>query len=73
MSHLKRKIGLFLMIRRAMRQHALSTAITAISVALGCGLVLSVWLIKIQSYQAFSGGAVGFDADLGARGRNICW
>ncbi len=71
MSHLKRKIGLFLMIRRAMRQHALSTAITAISVALGCGLVLSVWLIKIQSYQAFSGGAVGFDAVLGARGSQL--
>ena len=67
----RRKINLFLMIRRAIQQHALSSIITAISVALGCGLVLAVWLIKIQSYQAFTGGAIGFDAVLGARGSQL--
>lgn len=51
-----------------MAQHALSTIITALSVALGSGLVMAVFSINSQARQAFAGGEVGFDAVLGARG-----
>jgi putative ABC transport system permease protein len=63
--------GLLLIVRRNMRQHALSTAITAASAALGCGLVMAVFSVKQQTHEAFVGGPVGFDAVLGARGSQL--
>lgn len=63
--------GLSLLVRRSLRQHALSTLITVVSVALASGLVMSVFAIKRQAYQAFTGGPVGFDAVLGARGSQL--
>ncbi|MCI0387665.1 MAG: ABC transporter permease [Acidobacteria bacterium] len=63
--------GLSLIVRRSLRQHALSTLITAFSIALGSGLVMAVFAIKTQTYQAFTGGEVGFDAVLGARGSQL--
>lgn len=63
--------GLMLIVRRSLRQHALSTAVTVLSVALACGLVMAVFAIKRQSYDAFTGGAQGFDAVLGARGSQL--
>lgn len=57
--------------RRSLRQHTLSTLVTAFSVALGSGLVMAVFAIKTQTYQAFTGGEVGFDAVLGARGSQL--
>jgi putative ABC transport system permease protein len=56
---------------RSLRQHALSTAITVLSVALASGLVMAVFAIKQQTYEAFTGGPVGFDAVLGARGSQL--
>ncbi len=56
---------------RSMRQHALSTAVTLLSVGLASGLVMAVFSIKEQTYQAFTGGPVGFDAVLGARGSQL--
>jgi putative ABC transport system permease protein len=53
---------------RSLRQHALSTTVTAASAALACGLVMAVFAVARQSTQAFQGGALGFDAVLGARG-----
>jgi len=63
--------GLFLIVRRSLRQHALSTLVTAFSIAIGSGLVMAVFAIKTQSYQAFTGGEAGFDAVLGARGSQL--
>lgn len=66
-----RVAGLALMVRRSLRQHALSTTITVGAVALASGLVISVFSIQQQSYQAFTGGDIGFDAVLGARGSQL--
>jgi putative ABC transport system permease protein len=63
--------GLLMIVRRSLSQHALSTVITALSISLGSGLVMSVFSIKSQTYQAFTGGQAGFDAVLGARGSQL--
>ena len=63
-----KRIGLFFIVQRSLRQHALSTLITTLSIALGAGLVMAVIAIKSQSVSAFTGGPIGFDAVLGARG-----
>ena len=47
--------GLFLIVRRSLRQHALSTAITVCSVALASGLVMAVFAIGAQTKLAFTG------------------
>src|SRR5438552_2802377 len=60
-----------LMVRRSLRHHFLSTLITSLSVALAAGLVMAVFAIRTQTYQAFTGGPVGFDAVLGARGSQL--
>lgn len=63
--------GLTLMTRRSLRQHAVSTAITVFSVALSSGLLMAVFSINAQAHRAFTGGPVGFDAVLGARGSQL--
>ncbi|MDP7033656.1 MAG: ABC transporter permease [Planctomycetota bacterium] len=65
---LRRIWNAILLVRRSLQQHALSTSITALSIALGTGLVLSVFSINDQTLRAFTGGSAGFDAVLGARG-----
>ena len=62
---------LFRIVGRSLRQHALSTLVTAASVALACGLVLAVYEIQAQARAAFGGGASDFDAVLGARGSQL--
>jgi putative ABC transport system permease protein len=64
-------VTLWLIIRRSLRQHALSTFITALSIALATGLLMSVWTIKVQSNNAFTSVNCGFDAVLGARGSKL--
>jgi putative ABC transport system permease protein len=56
---------------RSLRQHALSTVVTATSVALAGGLLLTVWVAKSQSQATFTGVNAGFDAVLGARGSKL--
>ncbi|MEY2466452.1 MAG: putative transport system permease protein, partial [Verrucomicrobiota bacterium] len=56
---------------RSLRQHALSTVVTAVSVALAGGLLMSVWVVKQQSQATFTGVNAGFDAVLGARGSKL--
>jgi putative ABC transport system permease protein len=56
---------------RSLRQHALSTLVTAASVALAGGLLMSVWVVKQQSQATFTGINGGFDAVLGARGAKL--
>jgi putative ABC transport system permease protein len=59
---------LWLMVRRSLRQHALSTAVTVLSVALAAGLTMSVFAVTAATRDAFTGGQIGFDAVVGARG-----
>lgn len=58
-------------VRRSLRQHALSSFVTIVSVGLAAGLTMSVFAINAQTYDAFTGGRVGFDAVLGARGSQL--
>ncbi|MEK8022532.1 MAG: ABC transporter permease [Candidatus Hydrogenedentota bacterium] len=60
-----------LLVRRSLAQHAVATGITILSVALASGLLLSVFAIQSQAYSAFTGGPIGFDAILGARGSQL--
>lgn len=62
---------IFTIVRKSLRQHALSTVVTALAIALAAGLVMSVFVIQKQTYQAFAGGDSGFDAVLGARGSQL--
>ena len=63
--------GLFMIVRRSLRQHALSTSVTVLSVALAIGLTMAVFSVSAQTRKAFTGGPVGFDAVLGARGSQL--
>jgi putative ABC transport system permease protein len=56
---------------KSLRQHALSTGVTAFSIALAGGLLMSVWVVKQQSQATFTGLNEGFDAVLGARGSKL--
>ena len=43
-----------LIIYRSLRQHALSTLVTAACVALAGGLLMTVWMVRVQSERAFA-------------------
>jgi putative ABC transport system permease protein len=60
-----------LIVRRSLRQHALSTTVTAGSIALATGLLMSVWMIKEQAQRTFAAANSGYDAVLGARGSKL--
>jgi putative ABC transport system permease protein len=60
-----------LLVYRSLRQHALSTLVTAGSIALAAGLLMTVWVVKTQSQRAFTETTTGFDAVLGARGSKL--
>ena len=62
---------LLLLVRRSLRQHALSTVVTALTVALAVGLLMSVWMVKRQAHDTFTGQAGGWDAVFGARGSKL--
>ena len=59
------------LIYRSLRQHALSTLVTAGSIALAAGLLLTVWVVKTQALAVFAATNSGFDAVLGARGSKL--
>jgi len=59
------------LIYRSLRQHLLSTLVTAGSIALAAGLLLTVWVVKTQSQSVFAATNSGFDAVLGARGSKL--
>lgn len=56
---------------KSLRQHALSTSITSVSIALACGLLMAVWAVKEQAQQTFTQIDGGFDAVLGARSSKL--
>lgn len=63
--------GIWLVVRRSLRQHAVSTVVTVASVALAIGLTMAVFAVSAQTKLAFTGGPVGFDAVVGARGSQL--
>ncbi len=62
---------LLLIVRRSLRQHLFSTVLTAFAIALAGGLLMSVWVVKVQSQNTFTQVNTGFDAVLGARGSKL--
>ncbi|HAV64912.1 MAG TPA: hypothetical protein DCY13_21395 [Verrucomicrobiales bacterium] len=64
-------MSLFHIVLKSLRQHALSTWVTALSIALAGGLLMAVWAVKTQSSEAFTNVSGGFDAVLGARGSKL--
>jgi putative ABC transport system permease protein len=62
---------LALLVWKSLRQHALSTVVSALSIALAGGLVMAVWVVKDQAQAAFTAADAGFDAVLGARGAKL--
>lgn len=56
---------------KSLRQHALSTSVTAASIALAGGLLMAVWVVKSESQKTFTGVTGGFDAVLGARSSQL--
>jgi putative ABC transport system permease protein len=59
------------LIYRSLRQHALSTLVTAGGIALAAGLLQTVWVVKTQAQAVFAATNAGFDAVLGARGSRL--
>ena len=64
-------MSLLQIVRRSLRQHLLSTVITAFSIALASGLLMSVWVVKDQAERNFMGVDTGFDAVVGAPGSKL--
>ena len=60
-----------LLVRRSLRQHLLSTLVTAFSLALAGGLLMAVWVVKRQARETFTGQTGAWDAVLGARGAKL--
>jgi len=64
-------MSLFRIILKSLRQHLFSTCITALSIALAAGLLMSVWVVREQSRAAFTQMDGGFDAVLGIRSSQL--
>ena len=60
-----------LIVYRSLRQHAFSTIVTAGSLALAGGLLMSVWMVKTQAQKSFLRTTTAYDAVLGARGSKL--
>ncbi len=60
-----------LLVYRSLRQHALSSAVTLVSMALAAALLLTVWVVKERSLEAFTRTSSAYDAVLGARGSKL--
>jgi putative ABC transport system permease protein len=56
---------------KSLRQHALSTSVTAASIALAGALLMAVWVVKSEAQKTFTGVTGGFDAVLGARSSQL--
>jgi putative ABC transport system permease protein len=56
---------------KSLRQHLVSTLVSAVAIALAGGLLMAVWVVKQEANQAFTGVTGGFDAVLGARSSKL--
>lgn len=64
-------MSLWQIVFKSLRQHLLSTLVTACSIALAGGLLISVWVVKSQAQKTFTQVNGGFDAVLGARSSQL--
>ena len=60
-----------LIVYKSLRQHLVSTLVSAFAIALAGGLLMAVWVVKQESNLAFTGVTGGFDAVLGARSSKL--
>lgn len=60
--------GIRMIASRSLRHHWVSTLVSAVSVGLAAGLLMSITVIQSESLRGFTSGAGGFDAVVGARG-----
>jgi putative ABC transport system permease protein len=64
-------MSLWRIVAKSLKQHALATALTSVSMALAAGLLFSVWVIRDQVHSALTQTTGGFDAVLGARSSKL--
>ena len=62
---------LWLIITKSLRHHALSTLVSAAAIALAGGLIMGVWVLRVESSRAFTSVTGGFDAVLGVRSSKL--
>jgi len=60
-----------LIVYKSLRQHLVSTLVSAIAIALAGGLLIAVWVMRQESNRAFTSVTGGFDAVLGARSSKL--
>jgi putative ABC transport system permease protein len=60
-----------LIVYRSLRQHAVSTAVSALAIALAGGLLMAVWVLKEEASRTFTSVNAGFDAVLGPRSSKL--
>ncbi len=56
---------------KSLRQHLVSTFVSAMAIALAGGLLMAVWVMRQESNRAFTSVTGGFDAVLGARSSKL--
>ena len=59
------------LVLKSLRQHLVSTLVSAVAIALAGGLLMAVWVLRSQADRTFTGVSGGFDAVLGARGSKL--
>ena len=64
-------MSLWRLVGQSLRQHALSTVITSLSIALAAGLLMAVWVVRDQAQATFTQMDSGFDAVLGSRSSKL--
>jgi putative ABC transport system permease protein len=62
---------IFKIVYKSLRQHLVSTLVSAVAIALAGGLLMAVWVVKEESNRVFTGVTGGFDAVLGARSSKL--
>jgi putative ABC transport system permease protein len=61
----------FYIVYKSLRQHLVSTLVSATAIALAGGLLMAVWIVQQEANRAFTGVTGGFDAVLGARSSKL--
>lgn len=56
---------------KSLRQHLVSTLVSAIAIALAGGLLIAVWVMREQANRTFTSVSGGFDAVLGVRSSKL--
>ncbi|AHF90337.1 hypothetical protein OPIT5_09095 [Opitutaceae bacterium TAV5] len=56
---------------KSLRQHLVSTLVSAVAIALAGGLLMAVWVMRQEANRTFTSVSGGFDAVLGARSSKL--